>query len=400
VNIFLEAFVDTNFGDNLFVHTVAARYPQHTFYLMAKEEFRVSYELLSQRIPNLQLIEPKRERSCMKQMDGLMFVGGDMFWDGGGYGGIMRRVRSVQKQGGIILLLGQSLFDHYGWGTRYDLRTLLRQADAVVAREDRTAGQMRQLAPEAPVRAACDMAFAADIEKVWQQPIRKGCLGISVRRKIPRRTEDMYDRYCDSMACCAVKWLNGGAQRSVRWLALSTGTFDDRVVAGDIMKRCPKEYQQRMEVCAFEGDVPGYMEQIQQCASLLCTRFHALVFGMLLNKPLVPLIYEDKMDRLLDAVQYSGLRPRYEDAIDEEEAAEIVVQLSDESVGDRASKAVEEYLARGGSFFAEADRLLTGLQQGTRRSGGWYAIWMIKHVVYDIGCVRYLGTLCRKRKHK
>ena len=49
MNIFLEAFVDTNFGDDLFIHTVVARYPEHTFYMLEKAGFEESYRLLSVR---------------------------------------------------------------------------------------------------------------------------------------------------------------------------------------------------------------------------------------------------------------------------------------------------------------------------------------------------------------
>ena len=53
-----------------------------------------------------------------------------------------------------------------------------------------------------------------------------------------------------------------------------------------------------MKIIPFTGNVEAYIEEMQKCKIMVCTRFHSMVFALMLEKPFVPIIYEEKMKRI------------------------------------------------------------------------------------------------------
>lgn len=351
MNIFLEAFVDTNFGDNLFVHTVVRRYPQHTFYMLPKSGYEASYDILLKEENNICLINSSQEPDFIRNMDAMMVVGGDMIWEGT-YLTWLSYIRNIKKRKGKIIFMGMSLFPRYSRKTRFFLRRLFHQTDVIVVRESTSCNQIKQLAPKANVIAATDMAFTIDVEAVLSEQEETGVLGISVRKKIPRETADTYKQYCQCMANTAICHLKKAETNAVRFLALSKGVFDDGAVAWEIIRSCPTDYQPRMSVVSFEGSVEGYIREMQKCETMLCTRFHALVFAILLKKPFVPVVYEEKMRRLLSEIGYQGISLCYEEEWDGIEALRGLER------SDCSKDRLEQYLDKAKTFFSSADIML------------------------------------------
>lgn len=352
MKIFLEAFVDNNFGDNLFVHIITQRYKQHTFYMLPKSEYKESYDILSTRVDNIQLIEEKKQEYFMKDMDAMIMVGGDMFGNGGDYSNLIRQTSYIKRKGGLVAFLGISLFADYGCRTKLDLIRLFSKADIIVVRESTTYKQLKKMVPWVKVTCAADMVFSLDIEKMKDIPICENLLGMSVRRK--GRLDDSlnYRTYCENMAEIAVKYLNKSEKNKVRFLAFSTGRFDDRKVVEDIMTLCPSFYRARISCCSFEGDIYRYITEIQECSKLVCTRFHAMILAILLKKAYVPIVYEEKMERVLNEIGYQGIRFKYEDTIDTEA---ILNTISSDCY---SKDKMESYLEKAGHFFDGIDAVL------------------------------------------
>lgn len=351
MKIFLEAFVDTNFGDNLFVHTVVSRYPQHTFYMLPKAVYEASYQTLLTEESNICLIDQAKEPDFITRMDAMMVVGGDMLWEGT-YLTWLKYIRTIKRKKGPVLFLGMSLFPQYSAKTKFFLRMLFHQIDVMVVRESKSYQQVKAIAPRANVIATTDMAFVTEISQYLSEKADAGVLGISVRKKIPRETKDTYEQYCQCMVDTAVSYLKTSDSHTIRFLALSKGVFDDGAVAEEIIRLCPEEYQGRMSVVSFDGSVEAYIYQMQKCESLICTRFHALVFAILLQKSFIPIIYEEKIRRLLTEIGYTGICPEYEEKWD---AEQVIQHLVEEKYDEHK---LMTYLKKAELFFKETDKKL------------------------------------------
>lgn len=309
MKVLLEAFVDNNFGDNLFLHIITSQNPEHQFYMLEQEKYAASYKILQEKIPNLKVC---RGESFVSEMDAMCVVGGDLFWDRADYSKLISHARSVKKRGGKVVFWGFSLFPKYTWYTWFDLMVLFSQADQIVVREEESYRQLKKHIPWLKVVAATDLAFTTDVTELKKGHVQKGLLGVSIRKKIEHSSSTNYPKYCKAVAGMIQDYLAESEEHEVCFLALSTGVHDDREVAEDIKKLCGELYQGRISCSVFDGDVENYMKEIQKCEKLLCTRFHALVFAILLEKAYLPIIYEEKMDRLLHAIGYEGEALRYE----------------------------------------------------------------------------------------
>lgn len=312
MNIFLYAFVDDNFGDALFVHTIVSRYPQHNFYMQVKTGYEKSYNLLQEREKNICLVDAE-DNTFLNNMDAMLIVGGDLFWDYGDYSTFLKMLQTIKGNGGWGAILGISLFEKYSEKTSEDLKELFSITDFTVVRDKESFLQVKKMVPEANVILSTDMAFTIKCTQMKHSSMQKGLLGISVRRKIPRNTEDRYEQYCKAIAETVVAYLNESNENLVKFLALSTGDFDDRLTIGDIIKLCPEEYKNRIKSACFDGSTMPFIEEMKKCEKILCTRYHSLVFALILEKPFVPIVYEEKMKRLLREIGYYGQELVYEE---------------------------------------------------------------------------------------
>ena len=351
MKIFLEAFIDTNFGDNLFVHTVVSRYSEHQFYMLPKKGYEDSYRNLIKQENNIYLLDEDSEQDFIKKMDAMIVVGGDMLWEGT-YRIWRKYIRVLKRKNAPVIFMGMSLFPNYSKKTKIFLRLLFHKINVIVVRESMSYAQAKKIAPRANVISATDMAFTSDLSEVRKINEENGVLGVSVRKKIPRNTKDAYAQYCENIAKVAESYLKKDPNNKVRFLALSKGVYDDEAVAQDIIGKCSEDNRHRIECVSFAGDVNSYIEDMQKCQRMICTRFHALVFAILLDKPFVPIIYEEKMDRLLNEIAYTGIRLRYEDFLDSDE---IWKGFLERNIGHGA---LCQYLKKADVFFKEVDRIL------------------------------------------
>ena len=178
MKIFLEAFVDTNFGDNLFVHTIVNRYSKHEFYMIPNSGYEESYNKLLLHEKNIRLVELEQEETVLEEIDGMIIVGGDMFWDYGDYTSIIRRMGTVKKNQGWLAILGISLFENYSVVTTETLKEIFLLADHIVVRDKQSFAQVKRIAKEANATLAADMAVTFNLNKVKRIKPLQGVLGV------------------------------------------------------------------------------------------------------------------------------------------------------------------------------------------------------------------------------
>lgn len=321
MRIFLDAYFDNNFGDDLFIEILLKRYPQALFYAFLKE---VPGKVLKRaaQFPNLVLLPGGCIMQESWEFDGFVMIGGDVLPDGVDYSERISRMRHVKESGGYVAMLGFSLYKDYSAETLEDLRKMAELADTIVIRDKASAERFKELVSRDKVMEATDMVFTLKYQPVQEEA--KGPLGVIPRRKL-YSTKEEHQAYCKAMAKVADAYLQSTLQGSVRFLAFSTGEYDDRETARDIMELM--EEKGRVQVVAYEGDTEGFWRAVSTCGSLLTTRFHGLVLALCLRIPFVPVPYEVKVTQLLDELEYEGIRIPYGGEITQEQAQRAVEEL-------------------------------------------------------------------------
>jgi len=405
MRILLDAYFDNNFGDDLFADILLKRYPDALFYAFWKNTPE-SVLGRAARFRNLVILPGGCAMQESWPFDAFVMIGGDVLPDGVDYSERIARMKHVKECGGFVAMLGFSLYKEYGEKTARDLKTMAELADAIVIRDHYSAERFKALVPGAKVVEATDMVFAGtSVERVAAANFnveRKHThmLGIIPRRKL-YSTDEEHLAYCKGQAAIADTYLQKYPDGKVRFLAYSTGEYDDRVTSKDILalmkeaggkecvhteglesenaevggKECtpiagldsenkqedmenraksmvPVMPEEKVQIVAYEGNIAAFSAAIGECTALLPTRFHGLVFALKNHQPFVPVPYEVKLTQLLDELSYEGVRVPYGQEI----SAEIVQQAIEGLVQFGISEAsINAYEQKASGFFEAMD---------------------------------------------
>ena len=346
MRIFLDAYFDNNFGDDLFIDLLLKRYPDVLFYTFWKKTPQNVVNRAS-RFSNLVILPG----DCMMQTnwnyDAYVMIGGDVLPDGVDYSERICRMKHVKECGGFVALLGFSLYEKYGEKTIADLQVMAKIADAIVIRDKVSAERFKTLVPDAQVTEATDMVFTTEFgaEKYKKDNV----LGIIPRRKL-YSTDEEHWAYCRSMAAVTDAYLKNNPEAGVRFLAYSTGEYDDRVTATDIiglMKDSAKA-----ELVAYGGEINTFLQAIGSCSALIPTRFHGLVLALIFRIPFVAVPYEVKITQLLNELNYNRTQIPYGKEITTEQIEKTLEELKEFRV--RAEK-LSAYEGKATRFFHALD---------------------------------------------
>lgn len=299
MNILLDAFYDLNYGDDLFIETITGLFPKCKFYSFL-EYYPPKVIEKAQKIANLYLL-PECSAFLKKNMfDAYICVGGDIFPDQGDYTKRKAYVKSVKQSNGVVAFWGFNLFHNYCDQTKKDLVELMGDADIVAPRDEKSARYLRQLMPGKEISAIADLAFLSD----WKQSAPDGnVMGISVRRPNYASDEDM-NRYTAKLQEVISSYLEGNAGRRVKIFSLSTGNTSDEAVTQAIIDGIAAK--DRVEHIIYTGDTALVKQEISKCDVMICTRLHAMISCVALNVPFIPVVYEVKMDHILEEIGYQG----------------------------------------------------------------------------------------------
>ena len=358
MRIFLDAYFDNNYGDDLFINLLLKRYPDALFYCFLSNTPKSVLDRASD-FSNLVILP----QGCVMQQnwnyDAYIMIGGDVLSNGIDYSERIAIMRHVKACGGFVALLGFSLYTEYGEKTIGDLRSMAEIADSIVLRDVVSAKRFQSLVPGARVIQSTDMVFTAGYHT--KNVEKERVLGIIPRRKL-YSTDEEHLAYCQSMAMICDAWLERNRDSQIRFLAYSTGEYDDRVTSLDILKLMSNKVN--VELVAYEGNIEQFIKKVASCEALLPTRFHGLVFALIFRIPFVVIPYEVKIEQLLSELCYTGIQVPYGKEITEELVTKVVEGLKSFAVEEEALNAYEE---KAKLFFADLDQWLDNMAQSGQR---------------------------------
>lgn len=364
MNILLDAYFDHNFGDDLFITILTQRYPQHRFFAFIGG-CAESVQRWADNLPNL-VVLPYCETIINSNMfDAYLMIGGDVIPDGGDYtGGYERRLgymRAVKQAGGWVGMIGFNLYDHYQQKTYLDICEMVRLADSVVPRDQRSYEYLRAICrSDEKIQMGVDMAFNFE-PYVSHVKVNSEMLGISVRRKLAD-SDESYQRYIRNTVAIADAWLQAHPMGSIRYLAMSYGTSVDEDVAHEMVQQMKEP--QRAEVCVYAGQLNDYICRIQECGGVVTTRFHALIMAAMLEKPLAVIPYEVKVRHFIDEIQYQGAVVPY--GAEAADTAEVLKSLEEPRY---SLDIVKQFVSRAGTLFSAFDEWCRAEGNAEKRKG-------------------------------
>lgn len=312
--VFLRAYDRQNLGDDLFLHTIIARYPHVQFHLRAGTEYKkifASLKNLKIRNPNslpariLHRIRPslavrfRHWQECV--CDATVYIGGSIFieypqwqyaaagWD---YEASTRR----------YYILGANFGPFRDPDYPLVMGKIFEKMEDVCFR-DRFSSD---LFPNVPtVRCAPDILFSYPMAKV---PVREKQIFVSVihcaARDDTHSLSAHHQSYVQRMAALLNAYLADGCNLVLASFCKAEG--DEEGIAA-ILEAMGRPNDERIRTLFYDGtNAHALTTAIAQSDYVISTRFHGVVLALAAGRPVLPIVYSDKTTNMLRDLDYHG----------------------------------------------------------------------------------------------
>lgn len=311
---FLYAYDRQNLGDDLFVHTIAKRYPHVKFYMWSDVKNRDTFRCLS----NLKVVDRNsrfvhflnrirasllaRYRGWLEnRCEAVVYIGGSIFMEYENWAQILTWWE-YEAENRPFYVLGANFGPYHTEAYREKIAEIYGKMQDICFRDRYSYDLFRQVPT---VRQAPDILFSYPMPKV---PVKEKQIFISVidctSRNESHGLAQFDQNYVENMAKMLKKYLEQG-------YSLVLGSFcahegDERGIA-KILQAMDCNGHDRVRVLAYNGTNADEMTHaIAQSECVIATRFHAVILAMAAGRPVLPVVYSDKTLHVLEDLGFDG----------------------------------------------------------------------------------------------
>lgn len=313
--VFLFAYDKQNLGDDLFIHTITARYPQAQFYLRSEKKNIQTFSCL----PNLKVIAPappiarflRRIRPSLahrflhwqeNRCDASVYIGGSIFmeypnwrhfsewWD-------------YQAQNRRFYVMGANFGPWHDPEYPQVMGDIFAKMEDVCFRE-RYSYELFHHVPT--VRQAPDILLAYPMPRTTVKKKQIfvsviNCLGRDAAHSLSQHQEN----YIHGMTSLLRRYLDDGCSIILSSFCKEEGDEESASLLLDVLDR-PGD--PNIRTLHYDGtNAHALTEAIAESDYIIATRFHATVLAIAAGRPVLPILYSDKTKHLLQDLAFNGL---------------------------------------------------------------------------------------------
>ncbi len=290
----------------MFLKALLGRYPQTPFYLFADPRHiqtllqasnlrgpsRLGY-FLFRLLKKLRLTDEFAVRRFLsRRAPAVVRIGGSVFIEPADWS--QRQHRDNRNVNPNTFYIGCNFGPYSSQSFLENAKMRLQEARDCCFR-DRYSAALFQDLPN--IRYAPDVLFAYNAP-----PCQGEGIGISLLRLEGRKgLEEAADRYYASLAgLCDLC-----AQRKIPVILFSFCKAEgDLEAAAAVLSRTTQT--DHVQICDYQGDIPGFLGAMNRCRYLIAGRFHAMILGWCMGKAVLPAIYSQKQTHVLEDLAYEG----------------------------------------------------------------------------------------------
>lgn len=295
MNIYLNGYLDRNFGDDMMLRIIAYRYREHKFYInVPKDELFIPFE----NEPNIYQLSPDDD---IKFDIGLTVTGS---------GFIVRGVTSVlyfikeefarrKKIKGLkTAAIGCNIGPYKGLVGKTLVKWKIKSYDLISVRDRPSYEFIKKYAPKTSVNIFPDLVFSMPDE--WIPNVKnEGFLGISTYRCSFKSNLQYYK----IIAQTADKFIEK-TNKKVLLFAFDMEQENDLCAAYTILSLM--NYKDSAEIISHIDDGTNILYNLKRCSVALSIRFHMAITAARIGLPFVPVAYSDKTVNALKEFGYNG----------------------------------------------------------------------------------------------
>lgn len=312
--VFLYAYDRQNLGDDLFVHTIAKRYPDVQFYMWSDLKNRETFACL----PNLKVIDKDSRLVCLLQKlrpslvsrykgmiegrcDAVVYIGGSIFMEYPNWEQICTWW-DWTAQNRPFYVLGANFGPWHTEGYRRKMAQIFANCKDVCFRDHYSKALFSDVDT---VRQAPDILFAYPMPQV---PVKEKQVFVSVincaGRDESHALSGCNERYVANMAKLLQGCLDDGCELIVSSFCKVEG---DEEGISKILATMSCENDPRIRVLCYDGtNADELTTAIAESAWVIATRFHATILAMAAGRPVLPIVYSDKTKHVLEDLDFQG----------------------------------------------------------------------------------------------
>lgn len=289
MKIYVDAYLALNLGDDLFVHILSKRYPNHQFYAISKGMKQYTQNNLTvYHNPYLFRILKKfqLEKYLANRYDLVVSIGGSMYMENND----SKRDFSLGKKKRYIL---GSNFGPYQTEEYYqNIYQLFKQAEDVCFREQHSYDLFKEL-PN--VRCASDIVFSMPTDHVTITNRKRAIFSII---SCSYKLKETYTKAYEEKMIELIEFLQ---KKGYEICLMSFCELEkDEEAIESILSKCKEETKQNIETYYYKGNMEEALNILGDCQIIIGSRFHANIIGLLLGKTILPVLYSDKTKHVLE----------------------------------------------------------------------------------------------------
>lgn len=289
MKVYVDAYLEKNLGDDIFLDILIKRYPQHKFYAMSRKEkgynsnnLKVfTNEYMYRGLKKLQL-----EKYLANFFQLVVTIGGSMYMESNNN----TRDFSLGKNKRYVLGIN---FGPYQTQTYYDnIHNMLGNVEDVCFREKYSYNLFKDL-PNA--RCASDIVFCMPTDDIKITNRKRVIISvISCSFKLG----DNYTKAYEEKMIELIKFFMD-KDYEVCLMSFCEKEGDKKAIES-IIEKCDESIKDKIQTYYYNGNIKEALDVIGDSQIVVGSRFHANIIGLILGKAIIPVLYSDKTKNVLD----------------------------------------------------------------------------------------------------
>ena len=291
MNVYVNAYLANNLGDDLFIKILTERYKNHKFYSISKgfkNYTKNNLKVYSNPYIFRILKKFQLEKYLANRFDLVVTIGGSMYIENND----SDRDFSLGKNKYFIL---GSNFGPYKTQKYFDnLYGVFKNAEDVCFRE-RYSYELFKKLPN--VRYASDIVFNLDTKNIKNTNRKRVIFSIiSCEYKMRQEYEEAYEEKIIEM----IKFY---AKKGYEICLMSFCKIErDEEAIEKILEKCPEDLKENIKTYYYNRNLEEALDIIGDSQIMVASRFHANIIALLLGKRVITLSYSDKTKHVLEDI--------------------------------------------------------------------------------------------------
>lgn len=309
----IRAYTQLNLGDDLFIHTLCKRYPNHNFHLVCKrsksEPFKNIKNLKIHFAPELmdsiffklgysKNIFNNLELKLSKECDGVIHIGGSIFIESKNWELAFNRTKNIISNSKSYFILGSNFGPFESDKFKNSYISIFEEANDICFRDDYSYNLFSDLNN---VRYAPDVVLTLDTSKYISNNDSENRIVISViNLKDRENLQEFHKLYIESIVSISKALIDRGVEVILMGFC---NAEKDHIAIKEIQSKINSD---AVKVYNYNGNIDEAINILKSAKSIVASRFHAMILGWLMDKNVLPLVYSNKSLNVIKDVNFEG----------------------------------------------------------------------------------------------